>query len=166
MPPSISGKIRPSNPSARRVISQVFLPNRPKPFRQLRNLTIMQLTTTQYQATQKGGPFSVISVPKPTPERNEVSIRVKAVALNPLDWKKLYIGEMVERWPTVLGIDGAGVVEAIGEGVTRCKAGDEVFSLFGHEARAASFQEVAVVPEHFVAKKPEKISFEEAASLP
>lgn len=107
-----------------------------------------------------------MSVPKPTPGHNEVSIRMEAVALNPLDWKKLYFGAMVESWPTVLGIDGAGIVEAVGEGVTRYKTGDEVFSLFGHETKAASFQEIAVVPEHYVAKKPGNINFEEAASLP
>jgi NADPH:quinone reductase-like Zn-dependent oxidoreductase len=123
-------------------------------------------TTFQYQATQKGGPFTLISIPKPTLGPNEISIRMKAIGLNPLDWKKLYSGAMVESWPAVFGIDGAGVVEAVGEGVKKFQAGDEVFSLFGHEAKASSFQEVAIVPEIFVAKKPANISFEEAASLP
>ncbi|KAL6716889.1 hypothetical protein ACLMJK_004801 [Lecanora helva] len=123
-------------------------------------------TTRQYQAVEKGGPFTFASIPKPAPGPHEVSIRLKAVALNPLDWKKLYFGFMIENWPTVLGIDGAGVVENVGEGVTSLKAGDEVFSLFGHESRSASFQEVAVVPEFFVAKKPKSWTFEEAASLP
>jgi NADPH:quinone reductase-like Zn-dependent oxidoreductase len=123
-------------------------------------------TTTQYQATQKGGPFTLASIPKPTLGPNQISIRMKAIGLNPLDWKKLYFGSMVESWPAVFGIDGAGIVEAVGEGVTRFHPGDEVFSLFGHEAKASSFQEVAVVPETFVAKKPANISFEEAASLP
>ena len=123
-------------------------------------------TATQYQAVQKGGPFTVASIPKPSPGPNEVSIRLKAVALNPLDWKKLYSGFMIESWPAVLGIDGAGIVEAVGQGVNNFKAGDEVFSLFGHNSRAASFQEVSVVPEMFVAKKPRNLTFEEAASLP
>lgn len=73
---------------------------------------------------------------------------------------------MIESWPVVLGIDGSGIVEAVGEGVKGFKTGDEVFSLFGHESRAASFQEVAVVPEMFVANKPTDWTFEEAASLP
>ena len=121
---------------------------------------------TQYQAIKKGGPFTVASVPRPSPGPDEVSICMKAVALNPLDWKKLYFGVMVENWPVVLGIDGAGVVDAVGQGVSNFKIGDEVFSLFGHDSRAASFQEVAVVPEMFVAKKPKNLTFEEAASLP
>ena len=123
-------------------------------------------TATQYQATQRGGPFTVASIPKPRPGTNEVSIRLKAIALNPLDWKKLCFGYMVDSWPAVLGVDGAGVVEAVGKGVKSFKKGDEVFSLFGHDSRAAAFQEIAVVPEKFVAKKPTNLTFEEAASLP
>lgn len=78
----------------------------------------------------------------------------------------MYFGFMIESWPVVLGTDGAGVVEDVGEGVKGFKAGDEVFSLFGRDSRAASFQEVAVVPEMFVANKPADWTFEEAASLP
>lgn len=106
------------------------------------------------------------SIPKPKPGPNEVSIRLRAVALNPLDWKRLCFGFMVDRWPVVLGTDGAGIVEAVGQGVNKLKEGDEVFSLFGHDSRAASFQEISVVPEMFAAKKPSNLTFEEAASLP
>lgn len=123
-------------------------------------------TATQYQAIRRGGPFTVASIPKPKPGPNEVSIRLRAVALNPLDWKRLCFGVLVERWPAVLGTDGAGVVEAVGQGVNRFKEGDEVFSLFGHDSRAAAFQEISVVPAMFVAKKPSNLTFEEAASLP
>lgn len=126
----------------------------------------MAATTTQYQATQKGGPFALVSVPKATPEPNEVSIRMKVVGLNPVDWKQLYLGAMVEKWPAVLGFDGAGIVEAVGESVTRFKAGDEVFGLLGGGPKAAAFQEIATVAEKFLAKKPGNVSFEEAASLP
>lgn len=123
-------------------------------------------TTLQYQAIAKGGPFTLASVPKPTPGPNEISIRLKAIALNPLDWKQLDFGLMVESWPVVLGIDGSGVVEAVGQGVSQFSAGDEVFSLFGLDDRASAFQEVAVVPEVMVAKKAKSLSWEEAASLP
>jgi NADPH:quinone reductase-like Zn-dependent oxidoreductase len=66
----------------------------------------------------------------------------------------------------MFGIDGVGIVKAVGEGVTRFKAGNEVLSNFGGEPKAAAFQEVATVPESFFARKPENLSFEEAASLP
>ncbi|PGH23597.1 hypothetical protein AJ80_02378 [Polytolypa hystricis UAMH7299] len=123
-------------------------------------------TTLQYQALQKGGPFALVSVPKPEPGPGEVSIRLKVIGLNPLDWKKLHIGEIVPSWPCVFGLDGAGIVEAVGHGVRDFKPGDEVFSLFGHELRASSFQEIAIVSEHFVGKRPENLTFEEAATLP
>lgn len=126
----------------------------------------MAATITQYQATKQGGPFALVSIPKANPEPNEVSIRLKAIALNLLDCKQLYYGAMVEKWPAMLGLDGAGIVEAVGEEVTRFKAGDEVLSNFGREPKAAAFQEVATVPENFIARKPENLSFEEAASLP
>jgi hypothetical protein len=43
----------------------------------------------RYQAKAKGGPFEIVQVPKPTPEPDEVLIKLKAVALCPLDWKQL-----------------------------------------------------------------------------
>lgn len=106
------------------------------------------------------------SIPMPIPGPKEVSIRLRAVALNLLDWRRLYLGILVDDWPIVLGSDGAGVVEAVGQGVDKFRPGDEVFSLFGHDRRAASFQEISVVPEMFAAKKPSNLTFEEAASLP
>lgn len=72
---------------------------------------------------------------------------------------------MIESWPAVLGIGCAGVIKAVGQEVNNSKAGDEVFSLFGHDSTAASIQEVSVVPEMFLAKKPRNLSFEEAASF-
>ena len=122
--------------------------------------------TTQYQATQQGGPFALVSTPLSAPGSDEVSFRMKAIALNPLEWKQLYFGAMVESWPAMFGADGAGVVEAVVEGVTKFKAGDEVFGYCAGGSKGAAYQEVATVPEYLVAMKPENITFEEAASLP
>lgn len=117
-------------------------------------------------ATRKGGEFTVTDVLPPTPKAGEISIRNKALALNPVDWKKLEYGIMVDSWPAICGADISGVVEDVGEGVNTFKPGDEVFSLAGHDNRAGGFQEVSTVPEHFVAHKPPSLTFEEAASLP
>lgn len=117
-------------------------------------------------ATSKRGEFTVIDVLPRTPRAGEVSIRNKALALNPLDWKKLEYGIMVDSWPAIFGVDIGGVVDGVGEGVDAFKPGDEVFSLAGHANLAGGFQEVSVVPEHFVAHKPPSWTFEEAASLP
>ncbi|KAH7150524.1 chaperonin 10-like protein [Dactylonectria estremocensis] len=126
----------------------------------------MSDTMLQYQATQKGGPFVLATVPKPTPDPTDVCIRITAVALNPLDWKMLSRGEMIQDWPATLGLDAAGVVESVGESVTAFYPGDEVFCLCGIGGKTAGFQEIVTVPEHFVAKKPVDRSFEDVAGLP
>lgn len=120
----------------------------------------------QYQLPEKGGQFALVSVPTTPPGPNEISIRTKAVGLNGLDWKSRAMGIMIQAWPAVLGVDAAGVVEAIGDGITSFKPGDEVFSLAGMEPKAGAFQEIFTVPEHYVARKPSALTFEEAASLP
>lgn len=44
---------------------------------------------SRYQAVKKGGPFKVVPASKPNLEKNELLIKIKAVALNPIDWKQL-----------------------------------------------------------------------------
>jgi len=68
--------------------------------------------------------------------------------------------------PDLFGADGAGIVEAVGQSVTKFKPGDEVFALFGGRSKGAAFQEVATVSEASVSLKPKGVSFEEVASLP
>lgn len=126
----------------------------------------MSKTSLQYQLAEKGGSFTTVSVAHPAPEQNEICIRAKAVALNGLDWKNRAFGIMVQSWPTVLGVDAAGVVDSVGESVTNFKPGDEVFTLCGMSNRAGAFQEIITVPSHLAAKKPGSLTFEQAASLP
>jgi NADPH:quinone reductase-like Zn-dependent oxidoreductase len=85
----------------------------------------MSKTSLQYQVLKQGGPLTKVSVPYPTPGPSEICIRPKAIALNPLDWKRRDYGVMVESWPVVLGIDAAGIVDSVGESVKDVKAGDE-----------------------------------------
>ncbi len=102
------------------------------------------------------------------PGPGQVLVRVRAAAVNPLDWKirngtmKLMTGR---SFPRAMGNDFAGVVEAVGEGVTRIRVGDEV--LGGAQLKASgAFAEVVVAEEKAVVRKPEGLSFEEAAVLP
>ena len=76
--------------------------------------------------TSQHGPFEVgtASIPKPGP--GEVLYKVHATALNPIDWKVAAFGWLIEKYPAILGGDGAGVVEEVGEGVTSLKKGDRV----------------------------------------
>jgi len=104
----------------------------------------------------------------PRPGRGEVLVRVRAAAANPMDWKirrgdmKLMTGR---RFPRGLGHDFAGVVEAVGEGVTRLRPGDDVFGAAGIRS-AGAFAEMVVADEAGVAPLPDGVTYEEAAALP
>ncbi|MFD1875745.1 NAD(P)-dependent alcohol dehydrogenase [Hymenobacter bucti] len=104
----------------------------------------------------------------PTPKQNQVLIRVKAVSINPLDWK-VYGGEMKlmsgSKFPKAVGIDFAGVVESSGSLATRYKAGDEVLGLLD-VFKGGALADYVVVQETDIALKPGNSSFEEAAALP
>lgn len=77
------------------------------------------------QATRTGGPevIEVVDLPVPTPGPGEILIRHEAIGLNFID-TYYRSGLYPARLPGVLGVEGAGVVEAVGEGVTRFKTGD------------------------------------------
>jgi NADPH:quinone reductase-like Zn-dependent oxidoreductase len=127
-------------------------------------------TTAQLQCMGKHGPFKIVSVPKPVIAPNEVLIRQRVIALNALDPKQRDSGIFIEHWPHVLGIEGAGVIEAVGSDVKNLEPGDEVTALQAGRAHGetwgGAFQEHVVMPACYVAKKPTNISLEEAASLP
>jgi len=109
------------------------------------------------------------SVEKPVPRDSQVLVRVRAAALNPLDWHFMrgtpYIARLGIglRKPAEirLGVDFAGVVEAVGRSVTRFKPGDEVFG-----GRTGAFAEYVTVSENGVVAKPARLTFEQAAAVP
>ncbi|CAH0024913.1 unnamed protein product [Clonostachys rhizophaga] len=124
------------------------------------------MSIQQYQTTKKGGPFALVSAPMPNPGAHEITIRPKAVSINAIDWKNIQFGALVAGWPCVLGIEGSGTVESVGEGVTSFKPGDEVMSWIQRTQFNGAFQDVYKAHESVVAKKPTKLSFEEATSIP
>jgi NADPH:quinone reductase-like Zn-dependent oxidoreductase len=63
----------------------------------------------------------------PQPAAGEILVRVEAAALNSMDWKIHAYGMALESYPAVLGSDGAGVVQAVGENITRFSPGDRVW---------------------------------------
>jgi NADPH:quinone reductase-like Zn-dependent oxidoreductase len=112
----------------------------------------------------------VREIEAPVPADDEVLVRVRAAAVNPVDWYGMtgrpYVGRIQsglgkpkdER----IGVDFAGTVEAVGASVVRYKAGDDVFG-----GRTGAFAEyVQVREERGVAPKPANLSFEEAAAVP
>lgn len=104
----------------------------------------------------------------PTLRRGEVLVRVRAAAVNAMDGK-IRRGELRamtgRRFPRGLGHDFAGVVEDVGQGVSRVRAGDSVLGA-ADLRRAGAFADVVVADEGAVVAKPDSVSFEQAATLP
>ncbi|OOG73504.1 alcohol dehydrogenase [Sinorhizobium sp. A49] len=120
--------------------------------------------------TRYGGPDAaqLRDVPRPRPARGEVLVRVHAAGLNPVDYKtREGMLKVVQRYPLpiVMGNELAGVVEALGEGVTAFVPGNRVFARMPKEAMGG-LAEYAVVPETFLAKMPASIDFCTAAGVP
>lgn len=104
-------------------------------------------------------------VSKPTQAPDELLVRVYAAGLNPVDYKVAKSGRPEWSYPFVLGVDAAGVVEAVGKRVDGFKPGDQVY-YHGSLLCPGGFAEYATVPAHAVAHMPAGLGFEEAAALP
>ncbi|MHC8285741.1 NAD(P)-dependent alcohol dehydrogenase [Pseudomonas sp. XS1P51] len=122
------------------------------------------------QYDRYGGPEEMSFVDHPLPDLAPglVRVRVKAAAINPLDWK-LRRGMLkfvtASRFARAMGSDFAGVVEAVGSDVTSVHVGDEVFGTVSMK-RQGAFAEVVDTEAHLVVHKPAMLSFSEAACLP
>ncbi|MFD3245977.1 NADP-dependent oxidoreductase [Rahnella aquatilis] len=104
----------------------------------------------------------------PSPNADEILVKVYAVGLNPIDNiipTGIFKPVLHFKLPATLGSDLSGVVIAAGSRVTRFKPGDEIFaSIF--DTGTGSLAEFAVVPESAAAMKPANLDFVQAASLP
>lgn len=115
---------------------------------------------------EKRASLDIISATKPDNLKpSEVTIRLKAIAINPADFKMIDHGHRVTSWPFVPGLDGAGIVEAIGSDVTLYTPGDRVLALFEPGDRGGSYQTLATVQEQDVTWIPISWSFEDASTL-
>ncbi len=112
--------------------------------------------------------LEMTDVPMPEPAAAQLLIAIKAVSLNPLDWKimegkmKLMSGS---KFPKGIGIDFAGVVEQVGRGISRYRPGDAVFGAVD-PFKGGALAEYLLVGDQDIALKPKNISFEQAAALP
>jgi NADPH2:quinone reductase len=116
-----------------------------------------------------GAPFRIAPVARPEPRPGEVLVRIKASAVNPLDLKIRagQAGHARQPLPAILGIDLAGVVEAVGSGVTAFRRGDEVLGMTGGVGGLqGSLAEYAAVDADLLAPKPANLTMREAAALP
>jgi NADPH:quinone reductase-like Zn-dependent oxidoreductase len=111
--------------------------------------------------------LQLIETPVPAIPENGILVKIKAVSINPLDWKifkgeeKLMTGS---KFPKGIGIDFSGIIETTGSN-SSFKKGDEVFGLLG-AFEGDALAEYLVVTESDIAIKPANISFEQAAASP
>ncbi|MFJ9532173.1 zinc-dependent alcohol dehydrogenase family protein [Herbaspirillum sp. NPDC101396] len=116
-----------------------------------------------------GAPLQTTSVDRPVAGAGQVLVRIRAAGLNPLDAKIRAgkAGHAQAQLPAVLGIDMAGVVEAIGSGVSGFNVGDEVYGMTGGVGRVqGSLAQFAAVDAALLAHTPANVGMREAAALP
>ena len=134
--------------------------------------TIDRNATMRAAVRDRYGPPDVVEVreiERPLPADDEVRVRVRASSVNPVDWHTTtgtpYLvrglgGLRTPKSPRI-GVDFAGIVEAVGRDVAGYREGDEVFGV-----RLGAFAEYVCVKEAAVAPKPATASFERAAAVP
>lgn len=113
----------------------------------------------------------VEDVPVPVPGAGEVRVKVAATSVNRSDWECLRgspayarVGGLRSPMRRTLGSDIAGVVDGVGQGVTRFRAGDQVYG--DNLQRKGGFAEYVIAPQSALAHKPAKLTFIEASTLP
>lgn len=120
---------------------------------------------TQYLPIDRADALRDIELPAPVASGHDLLVRVKAISVNPVDYKVRSPKDKVEDPPRVLGWDAAGVVEAVGPEATLFKPGDQVFYA-GSITRPGANSELHLVDERIVGRKPANLGFAEAAALP
>lgn len=117
-----------------------------------------------------GDPLELVDVDEPKIGPDWVKVAVKASSVNPVDWKigsGGLDGALDTFFPVTPGWDVAGVVEAVGPAVTSLAPGDEVFGYVRKDAvHGGTYAEKVSAPFRTVTKKPESLSFAEAAAVP
>lgn len=107
---------------------------------------------------------------KPNPGEGEVLIRIKAAGVNPVDafaTQGMLKDAIPSEFPAIPGWDVAGVVEERGHSARRFNEGDEVYAYARRPViQHGTFAEYIALPESYLAKRPQKISMEEAGGIP
>jgi NADPH2:quinone reductase len=107
----------------------------------------------------------ITELPLPEPGPGEIRVRIQAASLNPIDYKVAPNGHPSWKYPFVLGVDAAGVVDALGEGVTQWNIGDRVV-YHSNFTKHGTYAQYNVTTAHTVAALPQELSFEKGAAFP
>ncbi len=127
--------------------------------------------------TKYGSPdvLQLREVEKPSPQDDEVLIKIHAASINSRDWRimranpfliRLVPGGLLQPKIKILGADVAGRVEAVGSHVNQFKPGDEVFGYLPSASRRGTFAEYVCANEPAITLKPVNLTFEQAAAVP
>lgn len=116
----------------------------------------------------------LMELPAPEPRPEEVLVRLEAASVNPIDWQVAagaFQAHMQHSFPLILGFDGAGRVEALGEHTQRFAVGDVVFGQFwSHPLGKGTLAEYVAIPEQpangAIGPIPDGVSMAVAAALP
>ncbi|THH39743.1 NADP-dependent oxidoreductase [Neolewinella litorea] len=123
-----------------------------------------------YTLTSPDGPdgLTLRDLPDPTPGAHEVSLEVRAISLNPVDFKtgrgKALYGSLQTQENLILGWDVSGLVREVGADVTAFRPGDAVFGMVNFPGHGRAYATHVVAPAAHLAQKPEGISHAEAAA--
>ena len=118
---------------------------------------------------QTGGPevLKIENIEVPPPAAGEVRIKVKALGLNRAE-SMFRLGQYLEqpKFPSRLGYEASGTIEALGQGVTGLSVGDAVSTIPStSQGKYGVYGEIATVPAIFVVKNPSSLSFNESAAV-
>ncbi|MEX0289201.1 MAG: NADP-dependent oxidoreductase [Flavobacteriaceae bacterium] len=108
-------------------------------------------------------------IDQPEPKSKEVLIQVKAIGINPVDYKVRAIEPALDmiygtQRPAILGWDISGVVVSVGEEVSQFEVGDKVFGMVNFPGNGNAYAEFVAAPQDHLTKIPADLSFEDAAA--
>jgi len=122
-----------------------------------------------WQVETPGGEFREITLPLSSPGPQKVLVRIAASGVNPLD-TKIRAGAAAharQPLPAILGLDMAGIVEAVGPDVAAFRPGDEVYGMVGGVGgMQGTLAEFILADASLLAQKPRNLSMRQAAALP
>lgn len=114
--------------------------------------------------------LQIQDIPMPElPSAEHIRVRLQAAGVNPVDYKMRSKGGLdPQKLPIILGCDGAGVVDAVGQQVTRFKVGDPVYFYNGGIGAGVqgNYAEYTCIHQEYAAAKPASFTMQEAAALP
>ncbi len=116
--------------------------------------------------SEYGGPevVKIVAVPEPVPGPGQVRLEVRSAGVNPFDWKLVagYLQEFMPlELPSGLGMDVAGVVDEVGEGVTDLVVGDQVLG----QAPIGAFAESVIADPARLVRRPEGLAWDVAGGI-